>query len=103
LSGKKQLAVALYKLGHGVSNFGVGELFGIGESTVSKVFWRVSQAIVAIEAPLRIRWPQEGEERAAAIAQMQAVHGIPNCVGAIDCTHINHDAPAGHLTTVYFD
>jgi hypothetical protein len=37
LSVTKQLAVALFKLGHGGSNFSVGELFGIGESTVSEV------------------------------------------------------------------
>jgi hypothetical protein len=99
----KQLAVTLYKLGHGVSNFGVGELFGLGESTVSDVIWRVLQALVEIEAPRRIRWPKAGEERNQAIAQMQGVHGIPNCIGAIDCTHINHDAPAGYLTSDFYD
>jgi hypothetical protein len=103
MSVGKQLAVTLYKLGHGVSNFGVGELFGIGTSTVSDVVWRVSEAIAEVEGPLRIRWPQAGEERAAAIAGMQAAHGLPNCIGAIDCTHIVHDAPGGYLTTDYFD
>jgi hypothetical protein len=103
LSVVKQLAVTLYKLGHGVSNFGVGELFGVEESTVSDVVWRVSQALVQVQAPLKIRWPQAGEERSDAIAQMQGVHGIPNCIGAIDCTHINHDAPAGYLTTDFYD
>jgi hypothetical protein len=99
----KQIAVGLFKLGHGGSNFGVGELFGVGDSTVSDVVWRVAQAIMVVEGPRRLRWPAEGEERARAIAQMEAVHGIPNCVGAIDCTHILHEAPAGHLTIDYFD
>lgn len=103
ISVTKQIAVGLYKLGHGGSNFGVGELFGIGDSTVSDVVWRVAKAVVIVEGPSRLRWPEEGEERAAAIAQMEAVHGIPNCVGAIDCTHILHEAPAGFLTTDYFD
>jgi hypothetical protein len=81
----------------------VGELFGIGDRTVSDVVWRVAQAIMLVEGPRRLRWPAEGEERARAIAQMEAMHGLPNCVGAIDCTHILHEAPAGHLTTDYFD
>jgi hypothetical protein len=103
LSVTKQIAVGLFKPGHGGSNFGVGELFGIGDSTVSDVVWRVAQAIMLVEGPRRLRWPAEGEERARAIAQMEAVHGLPNCVGAIDCFHILHEAPAGHLTTDYFD
>jgi hypothetical protein len=103
ISVTKQMAVALYKLGHGSSNFTVAELFGMGESTVSDVLWRVCQAIVAVERPRTIRWPAEGAERAAAIASMQAVHGLPNCVGAVDCTHIVHDLPAGYPATCFYD
>jgi hypothetical protein len=48
-------------------------------------------------------WPETEASRAAAIANMETAHGIPNCIGAIDRSHIVHELPADSLSTDYFD
>ncbi|CAL9023690.1 unnamed protein product [Prunus brigantina] len=45
LSVEKQVAIALRRLASGESQVSVGAAFGVGQSTVSEVTWRVIEAL----------------------------------------------------------
>uniref|UniRef100_UPI00358E9383 uncharacterized protein isoform X1 n=1 Tax=Myxine glutinosa TaxID=7769 RepID=UPI00358E9383 len=89
---RKRVAVALWKLATNAKYRSVGHLFGVGRSTVCKCVQEVCKAITEILMPIHI--PIPSAEHFAEIAEhFEQVWEMPQCVGAIDCTHIPIIAP----------
>ena len=70
---------------------------GIGVTAVWQIVGRFAEAVCA-ELGDEIKWPS-GEDLTQAIRASEAYEGLQNCVGAIDCTHINITGPRARLGT----
>lgn len=93
LSLYDQVAVALRRLGSGESLHSIGDTFGMNQSTVSQITWRFVEAME--ERGLHhLRWPSTEAEMEEMKSKFQKIHGLPNCCGAIDTTHIIMTLPA---------
>ncbi|MCO5606840.1 hypothetical protein L7F22_061031 [Adiantum nelumboides] len=51
----------------------------------------------------KVRWPETVGELMEIKAGFQAVHGLPNCCGAIDATHINIHLPKNETNESWYD
>ena len=71
----------------------VGNAFGIGKSTVSKAVRRVTMDISRLLGPQYIKHPQTTEVQEMG-THFQERHGFPQCIGAIDGTHIGIKKPS---------
>lgn len=86
-----KLAACLMRLAHGTQYRMIGHLLGIGASSVVDYVKAVCDAIIAVHGHL-IRFPT-GPELKALERQFWKMQGMPNCFGAIDCTHIQIPKP----------
>ena len=95
----KQVFCALYALGHSPSTYdAIGQQFGLSPTNVSRILSRFCNAIwahfgapSAPEPVFVAAWDEAS--LSATMAEFEAFRGLPNCVGAIDCTHIEHTQP----------
>ncbi|EHS63584.1 uncharacterized protein PGTG_20678 [Puccinia graminis f. sp. tritici CRL 75-36-700-3] len=96
LSVEAQVAVGLYRLGHGSSYVTIGHVFSIGKETADKATGRFVNAVLARFRRVAICYPPlaRGDQWDKISASFEAKHGIPNIVGAIDGTHIPLATPA---------
>jgi len=78
----------------------VGDTFGLHKSTVCRVVHRVTAAIAALK-PQYVRLPSTAEDRRSIMGGFHAVFGMPGVIGAIDCTHIPIQSPAGDDAEIY--
>ncbi|GBG90477.1 hypothetical protein CBR_g50823 [Chara braunii] len=74
--------------------------FGIGRATGLQAVRDVTSALLQAY-PDAIKWPM-GRRRAQILCAFRE-KGSPNCFGAIDCTHIYIDKPAGAPSENYYD
>ena len=72
----------------------VANAFDIGKSTVSKVVRRVTMANSRLLGPQYIKHPQTIEKVEEMATHFQQRHGFPQCIGAIDGTHIGIKKPS---------
>ncbi|XP_054276396.1 putative nuclease HARBI1 [Macrosteles quadrilineatus] len=72
----------------------VGDQNGIHKSTVSKIVKQVSEAIARLR-PQFICMPSTQEEQSKTKLGFFEIARFPNCVGAIDCTHVKILSPGG--------
>ena len=82
-------------------NFPVkGNQFGVAVPTVCKIVHEITKAIVDILTPEYVKFPESDTEY---LAPMATFHGkqIPNCVGAIDGSHIRILRPTECSTDFY--
>lgn len=94
-----QFLVALRFYANGCFLRADGDMFGIHQSTVSRIIKRVSVAIASLKGRF-ITFPTGN--RARAINQgFSQISGIPGVVGAIDCTHIPIQSPGGHFAELF--
>ncbi|OAE29617.1 hypothetical protein AXG93_4003s1400 [Marchantia polymorpha subsp. ruderalis] len=98
---EKQVAIALRRLASGDSLTTLGELFGVGESTVSKVIWKFVNSMEK-RARHHMKWP-EGADMDRVKAGFEVDHGLPNCCGVIDVTHILMELPGTESSADWFD
>lgn len=100
LTVEKQVAIALRRLASGDPQVSVGEQFGVGQSTVSQVTWRFVESMEE-RGRHHLKWPdvQEMEKVKAGFEQ----HGLPNCCGAVDVTHIIMTLPSVESSTDWYD
>ena len=94
LSVEKQVAVTLYYLADEGRMRKVANAFDIGKSTVSKVVRRVTMAISRLLGPQYTKHPQTIEKVEEMATHFQQRHGFPQCIGAIDGTHIGIKKPS---------
>jgi hypothetical protein len=53
--------------------------------------------------PVHLSWPSNEEEMKKVIHGFNEKRGLPNCCGAIDCTHCLLDLPNSASATCWFD
>ena len=92
---EKKVVVTLFKLMHGVSIPLVADKAALGKSTVGEILRQVCSAICNNFGHL-IAWPtgRRLERTAAAFASKQ---WLPNCIGAIDGSHIYISSPSNTI------
>ncbi|XP_025061758.1 protein ANTAGONIST OF LIKE HETEROCHROMATIN PROTEIN 1-like [Alligator sinensis] len=83
LTVEKRVAIAIWKLANPNCHRSVSNQFGVGKSTAGSAVREVCAAIKKVLGPrfLRLSDPQE-------VIDGFAYMGFPNCIGAIDGTHI---------------
>ena len=86
------MAAALYYLADKGRMQKVANSFGIGKSTVSKVIRRVTQAILKYLGSKYIVLPTN--EKTEEMASIYNSHGFPQCIGAVDGTHVRVKRPS---------
>ena len=84
----KQVAVTLYYLSNEGRMRKVANAFGIGKSTVLIIIRRVTKEISFHLAPKHIQTPSTEKEVQEIVGQFYERHGFPQCLGAVDETHI---------------
>ena len=72
----------------------IANSFGLAKSTVSKIIRRVTQAISKHLAQKYIYLPMDEVEIQNMALNFYERHGFPQCIGAIDGTHINIKKPS---------
>ncbi|XP_013409304.1 protein ANTAGONIST OF LIKE HETEROCHROMATIN PROTEIN 1 [Lingula anatina] len=100
ISMRRRVAVTLWILAHGTDYRTVGHLFGLGRSTVCMIFRHTVVALATHIAPLYIQMPT-GERLDAIVRGFEETWGMPQCVGAMDGTHIPIVAPLEHKGDYY--
>ena len=88
LSVETQVALTLYFLSDGGRMRKTANAFGCGLSTVSTVVSRVCKTIATNLVTAYIRVPQTEEELNQSASQFFNAFGFPQCIGAVDGTHI---------------
>ena len=86
-----ELLITLRILASGSFQMTVGDLHSIHQSTTSRVFWRVIEAMIPLVRNY-ITWPNHGEAQATALENYNA-YGFPCVEGVIDGTHVEIEAP----------
>lgn len=79
---------------------GIGKLFGVLTSTVSKCTWKFARAMNRKFAHL-IKWPRGDALEVVKAGFSQK--GFPNCCGAIDGTHFPIELPRVENSVDYYD
>ena len=92
---EKKVVVTLFKLMHGVSIPLVADKAALGKSTVYAILRQVCSAI-SLHFGHLIAWPV-GRRLARVTSAFQAKQWMPNCIGAIDGTHVYIAAPPNSI------
>ena len=92
ISVELRVAVTLWRLGTNTEYRSIGHLFGVGLATVCIAVHEVCKAIVDVLLPQYIRFPT-GNRVHDVVEGFSCKWGFPQCVGAIDGTHIPILAP----------
>ena len=98
VSVEKQVAVFLYYTADEGRYRKVANAFGISKATVSTIIRRVAQAITFHLGPKYIKLPKTEEEVRTAESRFYAKFGFPQCIGAIDGSHIFTKRPSNSPT-----
>jgi hypothetical protein len=80
------------------------QLFGLSSPVFYRILNRVTRAILQVSRAggPGVKWPTE-DEKIEVIRGFQAIWGLPNCSGAIDCTHILMTKPQGEIAIDWVD
>ena len=94
IKAEKRLAIVIWRLSTGNPYRSVSKVFGVGKSTVIKIFQDGINHIVQLASTF-IKLPVTALETALATASFQKFTycAIPQVVGAVDGTHIEILAP----------
>lgn len=93
LNVHKQVAITLYGLSSTTEYRTIGNLFGVGKSTVCECVHKVCTTINDNLLQRYVSFPS-GEDLKTVIRGYKERWGFPNCGGAIDGTHVPIIAPA---------
>ena len=98
LSVKTQVAIALYYLSDEGRYRKVANAFGVARATVSVVVRRVCRVITEVLGPKYIKLPKTEDEVVHLTNNFEKRHGFPQCLGAVDGTHIFIKQPSTNST-----
>ncbi|CAH1395670.1 unnamed protein product [Nezara viridula] len=77
-----------------------GDFSGLHKSTVSRIINKVSRAIASLKNNYIYMVKDEDEERRVK-RRMFGISGFPNCIGAINCTHIRLQSSGGDQSQIF--
>ena len=92
LSPEKVLAIALYRLAHGVSFRVCAGVFNVGKTTAREAFEDFVSALITVKGNF-IKFPSTLQEKKNSIDSFAGRSSLPNVIAAIDGTHIRIKAP----------
>ncbi len=89
---EKRVAIALWKLATGGEYRSVSHLFGVGLTTVFNCVKDFCNAVNKVLLPVHIKFP-DARKLVEMASFFEQRWGVPQCVGAIDGSHIPIIAP----------
>ena len=98
VSVQEQVALTLYYLSAEERLRNTANAFGLGKSTVSMVIRCVCQVIMVHLTSKYIKFLKTKEEVEESSSFFYAKHGFPQCIGAIDGTHVPKKQPSENST-----
>ena len=101
ISVERRIAITLWCLATPAEYRTIAHLFGMARSTVCKIVHETCQSIVTVLKSQYIKFPQ-GEHLKKVVDGFQTKWGAPQCVGAIDGSHIPITGPR-ECHTDYFN
>ena len=99
LSVEKRVAITLWFLSSNADFRTISHLFGVSKSSISVIRKSVCRAFVKLLLPKYISFPTDA--RLKHVMDGFKCRGFPQCVGAIDGTHIPVEAPTENATNYY--
>lgn len=102
MSVERQVAIAIMRLTTGNTLKTVSELLGCGRSTVVKIVYKFVSS-VRHKAGSFLQWPSTPEQFARVKEGFLNKHGLLNCCGALDSTHIVMELPSGEPADIWVD
>jgi hypothetical protein len=90
---QKQVAITLYLLASSAEYRTIGNLFGVGKSTVYSIVHKVCEAIYEDLLNVYVKF-RTGDELKNVVRVYEESWGFPNCGGAINGTQIPIIAPS---------
>ena len=100
VSVEKRVAIALWFLATPAEYRTIAHLFGVARSTVCEIVHKTCQAIVTVLLRKYIKFLSV-EQVNSAVDGFKTKWGVPQCVGAINGSHIPISAPALNHTHYY--
>lgn len=94
----KKVACTLYYLSDEGRLRKTANSFGLSRTSVSRIVRQVCEAITLHLGPRYIRLPETDAEAEELVTNFLRAHGMPQCFGAVDGTHIEIRRPAFHST-----
>ena len=95
---ERQVAVTLYYLADEGRLRKTANAFGLARATVSVIVRSVCHAISTHMGPQYIKLPSTEEEVAEIVTQFYTSFSVPQCIGAVDGTHIDIKQPSENST-----
>lgn len=95
---ERQVGVTLYYLSDEGRMRKTANAFGLSRSSVSVIVHRVTHAIPLRLGPKYIKFPSTEEAVQDSVKKFFSTFGIPQCLGAIDGTHIDIKQPSKNPT-----
>ncbi|MCO5550743.1 hypothetical protein L7F22_004273 [Adiantum nelumboides] len=91
-SVERKVAICVMVLASTNTHYHVANIFSCGRSTVTRFLHEFVRLLIHRESH-HIKWPTIVSGLQEIKDGFQAMRGLPNCCGAIDCTHVNIDLP----------
>ncbi|CAF3219914.1 unnamed protein product [Rotaria sp. Silwood2] len=101
ISVEKRICCALYCLGSSSELRTIGNLFGIGKSTVGKILHEFCGIIIEVFFYRIIKFPATDEEIKNTVNGFLDKYNYLMCLGALDGTHISIKPPLGLESDYY--
>ena len=99
-SVEKRVGISLWFLSCGSDYRTIGHLFGVSKSLVSLVVREFCHAVRKVLLPKYIKFP-EGDDLKKVVDGFKHKYGFPQCVGAIDGSHIPIVSPQQYAADYY--
>lgn len=100
LSTTQQLLIALRYYATGAFQIVIGDTIGVHQTTAGRIVDRVSAAIASLSGEY-IKMPTSEVEIRNTKLKFFNISGLPNCIGAIDCSHIPIKSPGGNNAELF--
>ena len=99
---EKRVAAALYHYGHGGSLEDIADQFDVSLALMHEILHEFTDAVIDILGN-ELSWPSDARRQQYVIDGFYNKQLLPNCCGAIDCSHILVTTPDGEAPRPYVD